>query len=409
MPMTPLPDPPSRQDPGTFADKSDALLGALPAFVTEANALQTDVTTKQGTASTAATTATTKAAEALDSANTASGHKDAAAVSAGQASTSAATAANLAAALVGASATSTVIGTGSKTFTTQASKQFNVGGWVLVASSANAANYMHGRVTSYSTTTLVVDVDNIGGSGTFADWVVSVSGTRGAQGATGGVAGGTMTGALNYATTATLASATSVDIGSATSNAINITGTTTITALGTIAAGAERLLTFTGALTLTHNATSLILPGAANITTTPGDTAYFVSLGSGNWRCTGYQKASVTGSGAAVQAVGPALSGVVINDGYREEVFTVTGSNPALSPTNGSVQTWSLTVNSSPTIGTWVDGQSIVLGVDDGASCTVTWSGVTWTTSPATAPTLLTSGFTWVSLWRVGGVVYGRY
>lgn len=50
MAMTPLPDPPSRQDPDTFAAKSDALLGALPAFVTEANALQVDVTASKNAA-----------------------------------------------------------------------------------------------------------------------------------------------------------------------------------------------------------------------------------------------------------------------------------------------------------------------------------------------------------------------
>jgi hypothetical protein len=61
MPITALPDPPSRSSPSTFAAKADALLGALPTFVTEANALQTDVNSKQSTASAAATTATTQA------------------------------------------------------------------------------------------------------------------------------------------------------------------------------------------------------------------------------------------------------------------------------------------------------------------------------------------------------------
>lgn len=111
--------------------------------------------------------------------------------------------------------------------------------------------------------------------------------------------GGTLAGALNWATAATVASATTADIGAAASNFVSITGTTTITGLGTIAAGAMRWVKFGGALTLTHNGTSLILPGAANITTAAGDTAVFVSEGSGNWRCLGYQKAS----GAAIVQV----------------------------------------------------------------------------------------------------------
>jgi hypothetical protein len=56
-----------------------------------------------------------------------------------------------------------------------------------------------------------------------------------------------------------------------------------------VAAGTLRILEFEGALTLTHNATSLILPGGANITTAAGDTALIVSEGAGNWRCVNYQ------------------------------------------------------------------------------------------------------------------------
>lgn len=47
MPITALPTPPSRQDPANFAARGDALLSALPTFVTEANALQTDFNSKQ--------------------------------------------------------------------------------------------------------------------------------------------------------------------------------------------------------------------------------------------------------------------------------------------------------------------------------------------------------------------------
>lgn len=105
-------------------------------------------------------------------------------------------------------------------------------------------------------------------------------------------AGGKMRGAINDADTQTIASATTTDIGAATSNSIDISGTTTITGLGTIASGACRRVRFTGVLTLTHNATSLILPGTANITTAANDTAVFISLGGGNWFCLSYSRAS---------------------------------------------------------------------------------------------------------------------
>jgi len=88
---------------------------------------------------------------------------------------------------------------------------------------------------------------------------------------------------------ADIASATP-DIGAASGLFVDVTGTTAITALGTVAAGTLRIVRFTGALTLTHNATSLILPGGANILTVNGDTAIFESLGSGNWKCVAYQR-----------------------------------------------------------------------------------------------------------------------
>lgn len=84
-----------------------------------------------------------------------------------------------------------------------------------------------------------------------------------------------------------VASASTVDLGAVTTgDYFHISGTTTITAFGTVAAGIKRLLVFDGVLTLTHNATSLILPGGADITTAAGDVFEFVSEGAGNWRCT---------------------------------------------------------------------------------------------------------------------------
>lgn len=118
--------------------------------------------------------------------------------------------------------------------------------------------------------------------------------------ASGTFTGGTLTTALNEAPSVSIASAATVNIGAAASNIINVTGITTITAFDTIADGARRVVIFAGALTLTHNATSLILPTSANITTAAGDVAQFVSKGSGNWKCVGYMRAdgtALSGSG----------------------------------------------------------------------------------------------------------------
>lgn len=104
--------------------------------------------------------------------------------------------------------------------------------------------------------------------------------------------GDTMAGALNFAPLTSVASAATVSLSLTSSNHVTITGTTTITSFGASASGLQRVVVFAGALVITHNATSLILPSGTNITTAAGDVAEFVSLGSGNWRCTGYTRAN---------------------------------------------------------------------------------------------------------------------
>ncbi len=92
---------------------------------------------------------------------------------------------------------------------------------------------------------------------------------------------------------ASVASAATTDLSTATGGMVNITGTTTITSFGNPGATPVfRMVRFIGALILTHNATSLKLPGGANITTAAGDTALFESLGAGNWWCHAYQRAA---------------------------------------------------------------------------------------------------------------------
>lgn len=98
------------------------------------------------------------------------------------------------------SASSVTIGTGSKTFTTNLTSvntAFTVGTRVRVAYTINTANYMEGVITSFSGTTMVVNVDSTGGSGTYASWNISVAGIQGSSSITvgttaisGGASGG---------------------------------------------------------------------------------------------------------------------------------------------------------------------------------------------------------------------------
>jgi hypothetical protein len=149
-----------------------------------------------------------------------------------------------------------------------------------------------------------------------------------------------------------LASASTTNIGAQQSDNVRITGTTTITSFGTIASGVTRQLRFAAALTLTHNATSLILPGGANITTAAGDTATAVSLGSGNWVVTAFQRAAVvplaatppitpTASAGPGQwlliAPGSGLAAVLAAGGtWAYSIFRIDNSNGTLDGNFGS-------------------------------------------------------------------------
>lgn len=86
------------------------------------------------------------------------------------------------------SATSLAIASGLQTFTTQSGLAYSPGAVVLVASQANSANFMLGTVSSYSGTTLIVNVTAIGGSGTHVDWNINASGPQGPTGPSGGLA-----------------------------------------------------------------------------------------------------------------------------------------------------------------------------------------------------------------------------
>jgi len=101
----------------------------------------------------------------------------------------------------------------------------------------------------------------------------------------------TLTGAINHSMTASSASSATVNLAAWTGNYGHITGTVTITNFGTVQAGAQRIITFDGALTVTSNTAAIILPGNSNIATAANDVMMLVSEGSGVWRCTSYMRA----------------------------------------------------------------------------------------------------------------------
>ena len=96
--------------------------------------------------------------------------------------------------------------------------------------------------------------------------------------------------------------------------------------------------------------------------------------------------------------------------GYTETVYAVIdAAGVALSPTNGTIQTWTLGASRTPTAGTWAAGQSMTLMINDGTAYTITWTTLAVTWVGGSAPTLATTGFTVIVLWKVGSTIYGSY
>jgi hypothetical protein len=93
---------------------------------------------------------------------------------------------------------------------------------------------------------------------------------------------------------ATMASASTTDLSSAPFTKVALTGAATVTSFGPGKHLWRRVHVVDGGATLTHNATSLILIGGANIVTQKGDCFEITSDGAGNWRMRGYERADGT-------------------------------------------------------------------------------------------------------------------
>jgi hypothetical protein len=124
-----------------------------------------------------------------------------------------------------------------------------------------------------------------------------------------------------------IASATTTNLAAATGVYVHVTGTTTITGLGTATAGTLRWVRFAGALLLTHNATSLILPTGANITTAANDAALFISEGSGNWRALNYMRADGSTVGSVAISDGSVTLAKLANLAANSIIGNNTGSS----------------------------------------------------------------------------------
>lgn len=173
---------------------------------------------------------------------------------------------------------------------------------------------------------------------------------------------------------ADIASATTTDLGAVSGLFHDITGTTTITGFGTIAAGIWKVLKFEGALTLTHNATSLILLGGQNRTTADGDIGIYVSEGSGNWREVACFKKGV--GATLMDLTDPGADRILFwDDSAGAYKHLTAGTNLTITDTTiaASNTTLTLATMQASTSGTAIDFTSIPAGVK---RITVMLSGV---------------------------------
>jgi hypothetical protein len=99
-------------------------------------------------------------------------------------------------------------------------------------------------------------------------------------------------------------------------------------------------------------------------------------------------------------------NGLDIEGTPTEEVYAISGTSVALEPDNGSIQTHTLSGATTYTDG-FSAGQAITLMVDDGTARTITWPTITWVNNGGAAPTLATTGFTVIALWKVSTTLYG--
>jgi hypothetical protein len=174
----------------------------------------------------------------------------------------------------------------------------------------------------------------------------------------------------------------------------DVTGTTNFAAM-TVAADRQFTLQFDGALTMTHHATNLDLPGEANITTAAGDVATFQSTGANTVQCISYTKAdgtAVVAASGGVDTTGtPADNQVAIfTDSDTLEGETGLTFDGSTLVTDGNMQV--------------ADDKGYVLGSGGDLIMTTNTSETQWILNTGTARDLATYGHAYIFPGNSGSV-----
>lgn len=104
------------------------------------------------------------------------------------------------------------------------------------------------------------------------------------------------------------------------------------------------------------------------------------------------------------------VTNIVASGFIKENVYTITdGASVDINPSNGTVQVWTLGASRTPTAGSFLAGQSVTLMIDDGSAYTITWTSLPVTWVGGSAPTLATTGYSVIGLWKVSTTIYGIF
>lgn len=187
------------------------------------------------------------------------------------------------------SSSSVLIGTGSKTFTTNlnaTNTAFTVGSRVRVAYTTTPTNFMEGTITAFSGTSMTVDVDVVGGSGTYAAWSFTSVGSAGVTSISGGTTGLTPSTATTGAVTlaGTLAVANGGTGATTQQSALNALAGATTSAYYLRGNGTNVSMSALAAADLTG--TVAVAAGGTGLTSTPTNGQIDIGNGSGFTRTT---------------------------------------------------------------------------------------------------------------------------
>lgn len=120
---------------------------------------------------------------------------------------------------------------------------------------------------------------------------------------------------------------------------------------------------------------------------------------------------TLVGLAATQTLTNKTITNLVLDGSVTEETYAWTSTSGAvtteLEPANGTKQRLTLTGNITSLTDNLAEGEEIELAIDDGTAYTITWPTIEWENNAGTAPTLATSGYTRVAIWKENSTLYG--